>query len=32
MSAAEMHLAALRVMSLTSSQLIGTDELLSRLP
>jgi nicotinamidase-related amidase len=32
MSAAEMHLAALRVMSLTSSQLIGTDEFVSRLP
>jgi nicotinamidase-related amidase len=32
MSAAEMHLAALRVMALTSSQLIGTDELLARLP
>ncbi|MET7990750.1 cysteine hydrolase [Amycolatopsis sp. NPDC005232] len=32
MPAAEMHLAALRVMSLTSSQLIETDEFLSRLP
>jgi biuret amidohydrolase len=32
MSAAEMHLAALRVMSLTSSQLMGTDEFVSRLP
>ena len=32
MSAGEMHLAALRVMSLTSSQLIGTDEFLGRLP
>lgn len=32
MPAAEMHLAALRVMSLTSSQLIGTAEFLSRLP
>ncbi|WP_243770072.1 cysteine hydrolase family protein [Amycolatopsis acidicola] len=32
MSAAEMHLAALRVMSLTSSQLIGTDDFLARLP
>jgi nicotinamidase-related amidase len=32
MSAAEMHLAALRVMSLTSSQLVSTDEFLSSLP
>lgn len=32
MTAAEMHLAALRVMSLTSSQLVGTVEFLSRLP
>ncbi|MQY40605.1 Peroxyureidoacrylate/ureidoacrylate amidohydrolase RutB [Streptomyces sp. RB17] len=32
MSAADMHLAALRVMSLTSSQLVGTDEFLSWLP
>ncbi|GAB3146455.1 cysteine hydrolase [Amycolatopsis stemonae] len=32
MSAAEMHLAALRVMALTSSRLLGTDEFLSRLP
>jgi ureidoacrylate peracid hydrolase len=32
MSAGEMHLAALRVMSLTSSQLIDTDEFLGRLP
>jgi len=32
MPAAEMHQAALRVMSLTSSQLVGTDEFLARLP
>ncbi|GHF31637.1 ureidoacrylate peracid hydrolase [Amycolatopsis bartoniae] len=32
MPAAEMHLAALRVMSLTSSQLISTAEFLARLP
>lgn len=32
MSAGEMHLAALRVMSLTSSRLIGTDEFLAQLP
>ncbi|WP_236796266.1 cysteine hydrolase family protein [Amycolatopsis sp. GM8] len=32
MSAAEMHLAALRVMSLTSSQLVETDQFLARLP
>ncbi|MFJ1761365.1 cysteine hydrolase family protein [Amycolatopsis sp. NPDC088138] len=32
MSAGEMHLAALRVMSLTSSRLSGTDEFLSLLP
>ncbi|MBB4689189.1 cysteine hydrolase family protein [Amycolatopsis jiangsuensis] len=32
MSATEMHRAALRVMSLTSSQLSGTDEFLARLP
>jgi ureidoacrylate peracid hydrolase len=32
MSSEEMHLAALRVMALTSSQLIRTDQFLSRLP
>jgi ureidoacrylate peracid hydrolase len=32
MSAGEMHLAALRVMALTSSRLIATDEFLARLP
>ncbi|MFI1094855.1 cysteine hydrolase family protein [Streptomyces sp. NPDC020917] len=32
MPAAEMHQAALRVMSLTSSRLVGTDEFLSWLP
>lgn len=32
MSAADMHQAALRVMTLTSSEVVGTDEYLSRLP
>ncbi|GAB3561387.1 cysteine hydrolase [Amycolatopsis endophytica] len=32
MSAGEMHVAALRVMALTSSQLTGADEFLARLP
>ncbi|GAA0665343.1 cysteine hydrolase [Streptomyces malaysiensis subsp. malaysiensis] len=32
MSADEMHRAALRVMALTSSELLGVDEFLSRLP
>lgn len=32
MAAADMHVAALRIMSLTSSQVIDTDTFLSRLP